>query len=277
MPVYFKLVDTVSPTEVLAHRIVWAIPFGAMIIFLRNQWPEVRRALTHGKMRALLALAAIMIAINWFVYVWAIQDEQVFQASLGYYINPMLYVVVGVFFFGEKLRSLQKSAVVLATIGVLILALSGGRLPWIALTLASSFTIYGIIRKQVVVGAMPGLFVETVLLLPFAIAWLVWLTFDGQIAFFAQGTGMSALLLLAGPFTVIPLLFFAIAARRVSLATIGFMQFLAPTLQFCVGVYYGEALTVPHLICFGFIWVAVLLFSADAIRTTRKALPASGH
>jgi len=270
LPIYFVFVSAVAPTEVLLHRIVWAVPFGALIIFSRQQWPEVKRALTHRAMLFWLATAAMFIAINWYVYIYAIQNNQIFQGSLGYYINPLVYVLVGVMFLGEKLRSLQIVAVVLATIGVLVLTFSGGEFPIIALTLAFSFSVYGVIRKRIDIGAMPGLFVETILLLPFALVWLGWIIYSGQSAFGTDDPGMSALLLLAGPITVVPLLFFALAARRLPLSTIGFMQFLAPTLQFCVGLYYGEHLSVPSMICFAFIWTAVILFSTDALRANKK-------
>ena len=272
LPIYFVFVSAVAPLEVLLHRIVWAVPFGAVIIFSRRQWPEVRRALTHRAMLSWLAVAALFIAINWYVYIYAIQNNQIFQGSLGYYINPLVYVLIGVIFLGERLRTLQIAAVVIAAIGVLVLTFSGGQFPTIALTLAFSFSVYGVIRKRIVIGAMPGLFVETILLLPIAMAWLGWLIYSGQSTFGSAGVGIKTLLLIAGPITVVPLLFFALAARRLPLSTIGFMQFLAPTLQFCVGLYYGEQLSVAHMICFGCIWVAVILFSTDALRAGKKKL-----
>jgi chloramphenicol-sensitive protein RarD len=269
LPIYFKLVSSVSPAEVVLHRIIWAVPFGALIIHFRRQWPEVRRALSLRKMLLWLATAAFFIAVNWYIYIFAVQKDQVFQASLGYYINPLLYVLVGVLFLGETLRAGQIGAVVLATVGVLVLTFSGGEFPAIALALAFTFTVYGVIRKRIVVGGMPGLLVETLVLLPFAMLWMAWFIYSGQAAFGYGGSGITGLLLLAGPLTVIPLLCFALAARRLTLTTIGFMQFLAPTLQFLIGLYYGEELTTPHLICFGCIWAAVVLFSTDAVRTSR--------
>ncbi len=270
LPVYFKILGSVPPAEVMLHRIVWAVPFGALIIYFRRQWPEVRRALTHRTMTLWLATSALFIAVNWYVYIYAVQQSEVFQASLGYYINPLMYVLVGVVFLGETLRPLQLGAVVLATAGVLILTFSGGQFPGIALFLAFSFTVYGVIRKRVVVGAMPGLFVETAVLLPIAAIWLAWLMYAGDSALGRGDPGLTALLLLAGPITVVPLLCFALAARRLTLTTVGFMQFLAPTLQFMTGLYYGEELTMPHLICFVCIWAAVVFFSADAVRHSRS-------
>ena len=269
-PVYFKIIESVAPTEVLAHRIVWAVPFGALILLFRRQWPEVRRALTDRTMVPWLGLSALFITVNWFIYIWAVQNERIFETSLGYYINPLMYVFVGVLFFGERLRSLQLAAVIFASVGVLVLTLSGGTFPWVSISLAVFFTAYGVIRKRVAIGAMPGLFVETVLLFPFAMVWITWLLVAGQASFGTQDMSLAMLLLAAGPITVVPLLLFAVAARRLPLTMIGFMQFLAPTLQLLTGIYYGEKLTTAHQICFGLIWVAVILFSVDAIRAGRK-------
>jgi len=266
LPIYFKLVESVSSTEVLLHRIIWAIPFGALIIHLRRQWPEVANAIKHRQMLLWLTLTAVLIAVNWYVYIVAIQTDRIFQASLGYYINPLIFVVAGVFVFGEKLHPMQTAAVILAAIGVLVLSFSGGEVPVISLFLGTSFTIYGVVRKRVVIGAMPGLFIETLVLVPIALIWLGWMFGDGQAEFGYAGPGITGLLILAGPITVVPLLMFAIAAKRLSLTTVGFMQFLAPTMQFATAIYYGEVLTLPRLICFACIWIAVVLFSIDAVR-----------
>jgi len=269
-PVYFKWIASVAPLEVLGHRVLWAVPFGAIIIFARRQWPEVRRALVDRAMLAWLALAALCISLNWLIYIWAVQNDRIFETSLGYYINPLMYVGVGVALLGERLRRLQIVAVLLASFGVLFLAVSGGAFPWVALSLAVLFTAYGVIRKQIAIGAMPGLFIETLLLFPVAAIWIAWLVATQKASITAGDSGLSALLILGGPITVLPLLFFAIAAKRVTLTTIGFLQFLAPTLQFCTGIYYGEQLTTAHIVCFGSIWAAVLFFSYDALMAGKK-------
>jgi chloramphenicol-sensitive protein RarD len=257
-PIYFKLVQSVPPTEVLVHRIVWAVPFGALILHVRKQWPEVRAAFGSPSTLFWLALAALFISANWFIYIWAVQQDEVLQASLGYYINPLMYVLVGVVFLKERLRRPQVISVLLAAIGVSYLTIKGGQFPFVAVSLALLFTLYGVIRKQVAIGAMPGLFIETLLLFPFALAWLGWLTLLQQAA---------------GPLTVVPLLLFAIAARRLTLTVIGFMQFIAPTLQFIVGIYYGEHLTAAHLVCFACIWAAVAIFSVDAFYQQKRKPP----
>lgn len=276
LPIYFKAVQQVAALEILSHRVLWAIPFGALIIALRRQWPEVRRALTHRRTLGLLTLAAIFIAVNWLVFVWAVQQSQIFQASLGYYINPLIYVVIGVLFLGETLRRLQVAAVLLAVAGVAVLTFSGGEFPLISLALAVSFTTYGVIRKQTVVGGMPGLFIETIILMPLAIAYIVWATEVQTASFAAVSRELDGLLILAGPVTVLPLLCFALAARRLTLSTLGFMQFITPTMQFVTGLLYGEQLTVAHVICFSCIWIAVALFSWDAWKGSRVPVTPSG-
>jgi chloramphenicol-sensitive protein RarD len=270
LPLYFILVKDVSSLEVLVHRVIWAVPFGALIIYFRRQWAEVWRALSHPGMLSYLTITAVLIAGNWLVYIWAVQKDQIFQASLGYYINPLLFAVVGVFLLGEKLRRPQILAVALAALGVVVLTVRGGEVPAIALFLGTSFTIYGVIRKKVVIGGMAGLFVETLVLLPFGAIYLVWLMAQGQAVFGTAGLAESLVLIAAGPITVVPLLFFALAARRLNLSTLGMMQFIAPTIQFMVGVIYGEQLTTAHLFCFGCIWAAVILFSWDAWRSNRR-------
>ena len=277
LPVYFKLVEDVTAMEVLVHRIVWAVPFGAIIIMARHQWPEVKRSLGDSRTFGLLALAAVLIAINWFVYIWAVQTDRIFQASLGYYINPLLFTLVGVCFLGEKLHRYQTVAVLLAAAGVIVLTVSGGQLPWISLVLGTSFTIYGVIRKRVAIGGMPGLFIETMVLLPLSLIYLVWLMNAGMSAFTLNDRSMMGLLLMAGPVTVLPLLCFALAARRLSLSTLGFMQFIAPTLQFATGLFYGEELTPAHVVCFSLIWTAVGLFSWDAWRRSRAESDLVAH
>ena len=273
LPIYFKVVEVVPPIEVLAHRIVWAVPFGAIIIMLRHQWPEVRQALREPKTLGLLSLSATFIALNWLVYIMAVQGDQIFQASLGYYINPLMYVVIGIALLGERLRRNQSIAVLLAAAGVAVLTISGGQFPLISLSLAISFTIYGVIRSRVAIGGMPGLFIETLVLLPLAGGYLFWVTYTASAAFDTSQPLLAVLLTLAGPITVVPLLCFALAARRLRLSTIGIMQFIAPTLQFLVGLIYGEQLTVPHIICFTLIWIAVAVFSWDAWRATRNREP----
>ena len=277
LPVYFIIAEGISATEILAHRIIWSVPFGAMILALRHQWPEVRKALGNFKVLRALGVAAFFIALNWGVYIWAVQQGRIFEASLGYYINPLVFVVIGVVVNHEALSRLQGAAVGLAALGVAVLTFYGGIFPWISIFLALSFTIYGYIRKTADVGAMPGLFIETVLLLLPALLYGIWLVQQGTAAFFDGQLDTVLLLVLAGPVTVLPLLCFAISAKRLTLITIGFLQFIGPTLQFIIGLLNGERFTTAHAWCFGFIWLAVAVFCFDAWQKSRKALrPAAG-
>ena len=265
LPIYIKSVDAVPSIEVLAHRIIWSVPFGLLIVLGRKQIPEIKAAFTDIRIMGLLFITALLIGMNWYIYIYSVQTNQVLQASLGYYINPLFYVLVGVIFLKEKLRVLQAVAISIAAIGVLILTMSTGQVPWIAITLAASFTVYGVIRKNVAVGAMPGLFIETLIICPLALAYFYHITQGGFAIFANNDSSMIGLLLLAGPITVIPLLLFAVAARNLRLTTIGMMQFLSPTMQFIIALFYGESLSVPSMICFSCIWLAISIFIYDAV------------
>lgn len=270
-PVYFKATQAVDTVELVAHRVVWSLPFGFAILALRGQIGATWRAFRKGAVVRWLALGAVLMSVNWGLYIWAIQAERIFEASLGYYINPLMYVLVGIGFFGERLNRAQAVAVALAVIGVAVLTVAGGAFPWVSLVLAASFTAYGVIRKRVEVGAMPGLFVEIAVLFPVAAAYLLWRVGSGASPLGGGDAGLDALLLLAGPLTVMPLLFFAVAARRLPLSMIGFLQFIGPTLQFACGLYYGEAFTPAHAVCFGLIWSAVAVFVFGLWQKSRQA------
>jgi len=272
-PIYIKSVGAVSAMEIMAHRILWSVPFGALILTFRRQWPEVLGALGDKRVLFMLALAAISIAANWYIYVLAVLDGRVLEASLGYYINPLMYVAAGVFILGETLRKAQIVAVALASAGVLTLTFGAGVFPLTSILLAALFTAYGYIRKTTNVGAMPGLFIEVCLLSPIALIYLIWLIKAGNAVFLSGDIGMDILLVLAGPVTVIPLVCFALAARRLRLSTLGFLQYIGPTLQFALGIYFGEKFTLYHAICFGLIWTALAIFSVDAARAGKTIRP----
>ena len=269
-PVYFVWTKSVPATELVAHRILWSLPFGMAVLLLLRQGRALLTALREPRTLALLTLAALLLAGNWGFYIYAIQIEQIFQGSLGYYINPLLNVLAGMLFFKERLSRLQTLAIALAAVGVAILTLYGGQFPWLSLILASSFCAYGVIRKFVVVPAMAGLMVEVLVLILPATAFLAWLAAQGDLVF-GREAGLSWLLVAAGPITVIPLFFFTFAARRIRLSTLGVLQFGGPTLQFACGLYYGEAFTPAHAWCFGFIWVGVALFALDGLVQSRRA------
>ncbi|MDB2439015.1 EamA family transporter RarD [Hellea sp.] len=270
-PIYFKITEAVGPLEILAHRIVWSLPFALIIIVLRRQWSELKRALKIPKLIGVLGLAAIALSVNWGVYIWAVQQDHIFQASLGYYINPLMYVVVGLFFFQEKLTRLQALSVALAFLGVAVLTLYGGAFPYISLILATSWTTYGIIRKQVEIEAIPGLVIETTLLFIPAAAFLIWLHTQGTLSF-GSSASITGLLLLAGPVTVLPLWAFTIAARRLKLITLGMLQYIGPTGQFLLALYFGETFTPAYAWCFGLIWLGIIIYSFDAYKARTKPL-----
>ncbi len=270
-PIYLKLLSEVAALEILAHRVFWSVPFGAVLILMRKQWGEVLTAIRSPRVVFFLALAAIAISLNWLTYVWAVINDRILEASLGYYINPLMYVAAGVFILGERLRPPQMIAVALAGAGVLIMTFGAGVFPWVSLLLAFLFTAYGYIRKTTPVGAMPGLFIETSLLAPFAAIYVLMLMTAGEAVFQAGSLGMDIILMLAGPVTVIPLVLFALSARRLTLTTVGLLQYIGPTLQFMLGLYYGEAFTVFHAISFGLIWIGLAIFSFDAVRANRAA------
>lgn len=268
-PLYLKQIGTVPALEVVAHRIIWSLPFGALVLTLSRQWREMFSALRKPRVILRLALAALLIAGNWLVYVWAVANDHVLQASLGYYINPLIFVAMGVVVLKERLNRLQIAAVILAAAGVLTLIVGAGVFPWPSFVLAFSFTAYGFVRKTTPVGAMPGLFIEVALLAPVALFYLLWLAYDGGGAF-GQGSLRGDLLLIAaGPATVIPLVLFSLAARRLRLSTLGFLQYIGPTGQLLLGLYYGEEFTLAHGICFALIWAALALISFDAVKRNR--------
>lgn len=275
LPIYLKQLGAVDPMEIVGHRILWSVPFGALILTLRKQWRETAKAFASPRMLIMLGFSAAIIAGNWLLYVWAVANDRVLQASLGYYINPLIFVAAGVFVLNEKLNRLQIAAVGLATAGVGVLTVGAGVFPWVSIVLAISFTIYGYLRKTLVVGAMPGLFIETVVLSPFAFLFLLWFAGANGLSFGQGDLRIDALLIAGGPITVAPLVLFALAARRLQFTTLGFLQYIGPTGQLILGLYYGEPFTLFHAICFGLIWTALAILSVDAMRRSRQMKPAS--
>ena len=240
-PIYLKAVRTVPVVEVLCHRVVWALVVLAVVTAVRGEMGAVVAALRDRRALLVLSGSTVLIAINWLVYIFSVTYSRILESSLGYYINPLVSVLLGIVLLGERLTPLMKAAVVAAAAGVAWLAFDLGQLPWISLVLAFSFGTYGLLRKIAPVGALIGLTVETLLLAPFAAAYLGWAVTHGRSGFLSGGPGMDVLLLLAGPVTAVPLLCFAAAARRLPLSTMGFLQYLSPTLQFLLAVaVYGE-------------------------------------
>jgi chloramphenicol-sensitive protein RarD len=274
LPLYFKALIHVGATEIVAHRILWSLLFLGALATWWKKWPLIRAALTNPRVALTLALTAVLIGINWLVYIYAVVSGHVLEGSLGYYLNPLVNVLLGVFLLKEKLSLLQKAAVFLAGAGVAILALGAGGAIWISLTLAASFAVYGFLRKVAPVESLEGLWIETLFLAPLAFGWVLWLTQAGD-SDFLQSRMTDALLILGGALTAIPLLLFTAAAKRLPYSTLGFLQYVAPSLQFLLAVLvFGEPLTTAHMICFGAIWVALAIFVSEGVRSHRAAAAA---
>ena len=269
LPLFFIYVDQVPSMEIFAHRVFWAVPFGAAILLLRKEFTEVKKAFLNTKILFYLTLSALMISVNWYLFIVAVHQNQILQASLGYYINPLFHVLVGVLFLKEGLRKNQFIAIVIATIGVFILTINYGKFPLISISLAASFTVYAVIRKKVDIGAMVGLFIETLIIFPFVAIYIFWLMKNDLAVFGINYQPLTLALILAGPITIIPLVTFAFAARRLRLVTIGMMQFLSPTIHFLIALYFGEPLTKAYIYCFICIWIAVCIFIYDTISNNR--------
>ncbi|PYQ47405.1 MAG: EamA family transporter RarD [Acidobacteria bacterium] len=266
-PIYLKAVRSVPVVEVLAHRVVWALAVLLVVTGVRGELQAVAAALRHRRALLVLSGSTVFIAINWLVYIYSVTHDRILESSLGYYINPLISVLLGIVLLGERLEPLMKAAALVAAAGVVWLAIDLGQLPWISLTVAFSFGLYGLLRKIAPVGALIGLTVETLLLAPFAGAYLVWALTGGRAAFLSGRPGIDVLLVLAGPVTAAPLLCFAAAARRLPLSTMGFLQYVSPTLQFLIAVaVYAEPFDRARAGAFACIWAAVALFAFDSIR-----------
>ena len=264
LPVYFKALGGVLPTEVVAQRILWSVVFVAGLIAVTRRWPHLRAAVANPKALKILTASALLIAVNWLVYIWAIAAGHVLETSLGYFLNPLVNVLMGVLLLKERLTRAQTIAVVLAALGVSVLAVGAASGLWISLALALSFATYGLLRKIAPVDSLEGLAIETVILAPIAALYLWWL---GPAMAFGSTPHISALLALGGVVTATPLLMFAAAARRLRYSTMGLLQYIAPTIQFLLAVLaYGEHLTTAHLICFALIWAGLAVYAVDGLR-----------
>ena len=276
-PLYFRALGSVPPFEIVAHRVLWSALFLAgLLAFVpfTGGFERVRAVWQQPRLLALLALTSLLTSSNWLVFIWAIDAGRLLEASLGYFINPLVSVALGAIFLGERLRPLQATAVAIACVGVAWRVWQLGSLPWIPLFLAGTFGLYGLLRKRAPVDAVSGLFVETLLVAPLALAWLAWLHHHGSLAF--GGGGLTDWLLpLTGVITAVPLMMFAVGARRLPLATVGFLQYIAPSLNFLVAVLlFREPFDTTQLVGFGLIWLALAVYSADLLHAGRKAAKA---
>ena len=264
-PVYFKIVADVPAVEVLAHRIVWSALLAGVLVTVAGRWLIVQTVLADRRAVGMLALSAAVISVNWGVFIWAIANERVLESSLGYYINPLVSVALGVVFLGERLRGAQWTAVALAAAGVAWEVIALGDVPWVSLALAFSFGSYGLLRKVVRADSLTGLFVETALISPLALGYLILLGIEGAGAFRATGAAIDWILAASGIITAAPLLLFVEGARRIRLSTLGLLQYLVPTGHFLLAVFaFGEPFALGRLITFAFIWTALAIFTWDA-------------
>lgn len=266
-PAYFKLVQEASPAEILSHRVIWSAAMLLCFLFLTRRVHVLRASLLDRRLRLGLLLTSVIIAVNWLVFIWAVNNQHALQASLGYFICPLINCLFGYLFYGERLRPLQKFALLFAIVGVSIPLLALGRIPWISLFLAVSFALYGTLRKRIQADPIAGLCVETMMLAPFALLWLAWLAAGGHIAFVSLGPVFSAYLVLAGIVTSLPLVLFASAANRIPLTAVGFLQYIAPSLQFLLAVFaFGEEFALHDALSFACIWTGLVIYSADQLR-----------
>ncbi|MDQ3483157.1 MAG: EamA family transporter RarD [Pseudomonadota bacterium] len=273
LPIYFKAIDQVGAIDIVAHRVLWSVPFLFLLLFVFGGMADFKRVIRKPRTIGLLAVTAVLIGINWLLYVYAVVSGHILAGSLGYYLNPLVNVLMGRLFLKERLSWLQWAAVAIAALGISGLAFQAVGQLWISLTLAVTFATYGLLRKIAPVDATSGLTVETSLILPLALAWLVWGIAAGRPMFGTGGFEMT-MLLLAGVATTVPLVLFTAAARRLRYSTLGMLQFIAPTLQFICAVFlYGEAFTRWHAIAFGSIWLALALYVIALVRNAKAAAP----
>jgi chloramphenicol-sensitive protein RarD len=270
-PMYFKLLISVPALEIVMHRIVWSVVVLCCLLALRKKFSQVLRAIRDPKVIITLSISGILLAVNWLVFIWAVNNDKMLDASLGYFINPLFNVLLARFFLQESLTRLQLLAVFVALSGVIFLIFSYGQLPWIALVLATSFSIYGLLRKKVTVDSMPGLLIESCIMLPFALLyWLIMDTSSGNML--ANNIDLNITLLLAGVVTTAPLLCFTAAARRIRYTTLGFFQYIGPSLMFLLAVlHYQEPLDVTRVVTFIFVWSGLLIYVYDSLRVYRQS------
>ena len=277
-PLYWPLLDPASSLEVLAHRFVWSMVFVLIAITIMGAWKRFTAIARDPRLMAILAGASVVIAVNWGAFIYGVTHDHVVETSLGYFINPLVTVLLGVFVLKETLRPVQWLALGIGASAVIVLTVDYGRLPWIALLVASSFAIYGFLKKKADLGSFEGLGMETLILTPAAIGYLVFLQATGELAFGHEGAGNTALLIGTGVITAIPLLLFGAAATRLTLTTIGLLQYLGPFIQFILGLtIFDESMTTARWIGFVLVWLALVVFTVDGLLNRRRALRRAGE
>ena len=278
LPLYWKLLNLVPALEILSHRILWSFIFIWLIILVTGGWQFVGNAFADKKNILLIFLSGILISINWFTYIWAVNSNHVIEASMGYYINPLVVVLLSVVVIKERLNRWQGIAIILAATGVMIMTVQYGRIPWVSLVLASSFALYGLLKKLVKVDSMTGLALETSIVMPIALAYIISKEVQGVGALGVNPVATSLLLVGSGIVTAVPLLWFGMGTQKIKLSMMGFLQYIAPTISLILGVFvFKEHFPPTHLISFGFIWAGLLVFAVSNIRDARGRHLASNH
>lgn len=276
VPVFWKVMATVGAAELVAHRVVWSAVLLLPLVWLRGRWPEFRATLRPGGAAAWHLASGLMLTANWLIFVWAVNHDRILETSLGYYLVPLVNVLLGVFVLRERLARAQLAALGFAAAGVALQVVAVGGLPWPALGLAVSFGAYGLVRKRSPLGSLTGLAVETVLLVPLAAVWLAWAAAKGALAWGVVGAGLHMGLIATGAITVVPLLLFAEGTRRLNLATVGLMQYLTPSLTFVLGAWiYREPVGPDRWLSFGLIWIALAIYTVHSVRARPAAATAS--
>jgi len=271
-PFYFKLLSAAGPFEIIGHRVLWTFVFCLLGVLVWREWGHLREVVADRRLFWTLAGAGALVTVNWSIYVWGVLNDHIVDAALGYFINPLVTVTLAVVVLKERLRTAQKVALGVGTVAVLVIALGYGQVPWVALSLAATFGVYGLLKKQVSgrVSPLVGLTVETALLAPAALVFLGWLQLAGTSNYLSHGPGLTIGLTLAGVITAIPLLLFAAASSRIPLSMMGLIQYLTPVIQFSIGVWVNhEVMPTPRWIGFGLVWVALVVLTVDSLRAAR--------
>ena len=271
-PLFFRALQEVPPSQILAHRVLWSLLFLAIVLTVRRQWKWLPAMLRQRRVIASFVVSAFLLSANWMVYIWAVNNGHVIEASLGYFINPLVNIMFGYLLLKERLRAGQWAAIALAALGVAWLTWQAGTVPWIALMLAATFGAYGLMRKTAALGALEGLAFETMVLFPLALGYVIWLSLHGQNSFINSAADSTRYLLVAaGPITAIPLLLFAAGARTIPLSVLGLLQYISPTIQFLLGVWlFHEAFSAERMVGFVLIWSALALYAAEGLWRNRR-------
>lgn len=271
LPLYWKLLDQLPATEILAHRILWSFVFMCVILSFNGQFKGCIQVLKNRSNIVRILCATILITINWGLYIWAVTSDRILESSMGYYMNPLIVVVLGVVILKEKLNIWQVVSLIMAAIGVCIITISYGRIPWVSLMLALSFALYGLIKKTIPVGSTIGLGLETAFLTPFVLAYIMIRQVSGIGALGTISTATTIILMGSGVATALPLLWFSKGAKRIPLSSIGFLQYISPTISLLLGVFvYKEQFTQTHMLSFGFIWCGLIIYSISQVNQMRK-------